>query len=102
MSSRLGMRALLLGGCTFAMLVVLAAPASAHTLSGPQPPNFRAEPASIEPRLPGVGGRVADLGRQLALTHRPPKEGTVSGYTGEPYLRTGPDGVLENIHSSAT
>ena len=102
MYSRLGIRAALLAACTIAILVVHAAPASAHTISGPKPSNFRSEIESIEPARPGVSVRVVDLGSQLELTNRSDTDVTVLGYEGEPYLRVGPDGVFENIHSEAT
>jgi hypothetical protein len=102
MYSRLGIRSAVLAGCTFAVLIALAAPASAHTISGPKPSNFRSKIVSIEPARPGVSVRVVDLGSQLELTNRSDQAVTVLGYTGEPYLRVGPDGVLENLHSEAT
>jgi hypothetical protein len=102
MCSRFGIRAALLAACTFGVLIALAAPASAHTISGPKPSNFRSEIVSIEPPRPGVTVRVIDLGSQLELTNRGADDVTVLGYVGEPYLRVGPDGVFENIYSEAT
>jgi hypothetical protein len=82
--------------------VVTAAPASAHTLSGPKPTNYRATIVSVTPAAPGVTIRVIDLGAKLELTNRSGSEVTVLGYEGEQYLRIGPAGVFENLHSSAT
>jgi hypothetical protein len=104
------MRALLLraffGGAVVVLFVgagVLgASPASAHTLSGPEPTNFRTRIVSIEPPAPGVSLRVVDLGAELELTNRTSADVVVLGYEGEPYLRIGPDGVFENTHSGAT
>ena len=46
--------------------------------------------------------RVVDLGSKIELTNRSSTEVLVLGYEGEPYLRIGPDGVFENLHSQAT
>ncbi len=86
----------------FVMAVVTAAPASAHTLSGPKPTNYRASIVSVTPAAPGVTIRVIDLGAKLELTNRSGTEVIVLGYEGEQYLRIGPAGVFENLHSSAT
>jgi len=88
----------------FALLfgIVTATPASAHTLSGPKPSNYQARITSITPRVPGVHLRVVDLGAKLELTNRTSSDVLVLGYEGEPYLRVGPQGVFENVHSSAT
>lgn len=92
----------MMAACTFAALIVAAAPASAHTISGPKPSNFRSEIVRMEPALPGVSVRVVDLGSEIELTNRSATEVTVLGYAGEPYLRVGPEGVFENLRSEAT
>jgi hypothetical protein len=102
MPSRVAVRAALLAALTLVALVVLAAPASAHTISGPKPSNYRSWIVSIDPPMPGVSVRVVDLGSQIELTNRTGSEAIVLGYVGEPYLRVGPDGAFENIHSEAT
>jgi hypothetical protein len=79
-----------------------AAPASAHTIGGPRPTNFRSRVVAIAPEVPGISARVVDLGAKLELTNTTSTDATVKGYEGEPYLRIGPDGVFENIHSQAT
>ena len=84
------------------LAVVTAAPASAHTLSGPKPTNYRARIVSVTPQVPGVSLRVIDLGAKLELTNRTGSDVVLLGYEGEPYLRIGPRGVFENVHSSAT
>ncbi len=85
------------------MLIVLSAgPASAHTISGPRPTNYRSHIVAISPRIPGVSARVVDLGNKFEITNRTSTEITVLGYEGEPYLRIGPKGVFENLHSQAT
>jgi hypothetical protein len=86
----------------FALVLIAAAPASAHTLSGPKPTNFRSRIISMTPEVPGITARVVDLGAKLELTNRTDSEITVLGYEDEPYLRIGPNGVFENLHSQAT
>lgn len=80
---------------------VLAEPASAHTLTGVQPTNYRSELVSILPALPAVTVEILDLGRRIRLTNRGHVDVIVNGYQGEPYLRVGPRGVFENVHSPA-
>ena len=79
-----------------------ASPAAAHTISGPRPSNYRSRVVAIAPATPGISARVVDLGARLELTNRSSTEITVLGYEGEPYLRVGPNGVFENLHSQAT
>ena len=56
----------------------------------------------MAPAVPGITARVVDLGNKFELTNRTSTEITVLGYEGEPYLRIGPNGVFENLHSQAT
>ena len=84
------------------VLAATAAPASAHTISGPRPSNFRSRVVSIAPATPGISLRVVDLGSKLELTNRTGADVMVLGYLGEAYLRVGPSGVYENVHSQAT
>jgi hypothetical protein len=95
-------RTALLAGIACAFVVLLAAPASAHTISGPRPTNFRTRIVSIEPPIPGVTVRVVDLGAKTELTNNTDGDVIVLGYEGEPYLKIGPSGVYENVHSAAT
>jgi hypothetical protein len=85
-----------------AVALLAAAPASAHTISGPKPTNYRSRVLSITPPVPGVSVRVVDLGAKIELTNRTDSDVTVLGYEDEPYLRIGPNGVFENLHSQAT
>lgn len=85
-----------------ALLALTAAPASAHTISGPKSTNYRSRVVAIAPSIPGISARVVDLGNKLEVTNRTSTEITVLGYEGEPYLRIGPQGVFENLHSQAT
>ena len=85
-----------------ALVVVDAAPAAAHTASGPRPTNYRTRIVSISPSIPGVTVRVVDLGNRLELTNHTGTDVTVLGYYAEPYLKVGPRGVYENLRSPAT
>jgi hypothetical protein len=82
--------------------LLVAAPASAHTISGPRPTNFRTRITSVSPDIPGVTVRVVDLGSRLELTNDTDVDVIVRAPEGEPYLRIGPDGVFENLLSPAT
>ena len=81
---------------------LFATPASAHTISGPRPSNYRSRVVAIAPPAPGVTARIVDLGTKIELTNRTPTEVLVLGYEGEPYLRIGPHAVYENLHSQST
>lgn len=95
-------RIALVAAAAIALLVAAAAPASAHSEPGIRPTNYRSRVVSMTPPLPGVTARVIELGNKLELTNRTTQEITVLGYEGEPYLRVGPAGVFENLHSEAT
>ena len=84
------------------VVVATPGPASAHTVSGPLPTNFRTTLRSVTPRIPGVDVHIVDLGNKLQLTNRTPTDLVVLGYDGEPYLRIGRRGVYENLRSPAT
>ena len=82
------------------MLVVLAAaPADAHTITGVAPTNYKSEVVAVSPTLPGVHVRLLDLGNRVELTSTGTVDVVVLGYQGEPYLRVGPGGVFENSRS---
>src|SRR4051812_21823979 len=81
------------------IVVIDAAPASAHTAGGPQPTNYRSEVVAVTPRVPGLTIEVLDLGRLVRVVNRTSDDVTVLGYAGEPYLRVGPAGVFENLRS---
>jgi hypothetical protein len=88
--------------CIFVAIGLSATPASAHTIGGPRPTNYRSRIVGFAPAVPGISARIVDLGAQFELTNRTSTEITVLGYEGEPYLRIGPNGVFENLHSQAT
>ncbi len=68
--ARAAIRLVALVAMAAAIAVVTATPASAHTLSGPKPMNYRASIVSVSPPAPGVTIRVVDLGAKLELTNR--------------------------------
>lgn len=80
-----------------------ASPASAHGAASDDAPasNYRSR-VTDHPPLDGVQLRVIEAGSRVELVNRSDEEVVVEGYDGEPYLRVGPDGVLENSNSPAT
>src|SRR5205085_5496325 len=93
-------RLLTLVAAVAALLVATATPASAHTISGPKPSNYRVRVVRVDPPVPGVTVRIVDLGSKVELTNNTNSDVIVKGYDGEPYLRIGPTGVYENLHSA--
>jgi len=89
-------------GAAIVFLGLAAPAASAHTISGPRPTNYRSRVVAMSPAIAGISARVVDLGNKFELTNRTSTEITVLGYEAEPYLRIGPSGVFENLHSQAT
>ena len=78
-----------------------ASPASAHTLGGAPPTNYRSEITSVDPSVPGLAVSLLDLGRRVQLVNRSGADVEVLGYSREPYLRVGPKGVFQNRRSPA-
>ena len=85
-----------------ALPTLIAAPASAHTITGVKPTNYASEITSPQPAQPGVTVRLLDLGTRVRLTNTSNGDVVVFGYNSEPYLRVGPTGVFENRRSPAT
>jgi hypothetical protein len=85
-----------------AVLVAAAQPASAHEVPGTEASNFETTVDRITPRMPGLTVRPVDLGNELELRNETGADVVVLGYQGEPYLRVGSGGVLENRRSPAT
>ncbi|MER7889399.1 hypothetical protein ABTX15_06205 [Micromonospora sp. NPDC094482] len=79
-----------------------ATPAAAHGADAPDGTDYRTTVSGITPARYGVSVRVVEAGARLELTNRTGRPVEVIGYSGEPYLRIGPDGVFENAHSPAT
>jgi hypothetical protein len=86
---------------TLAALAV-AGPAAAHVGGGAAGSDFDGRVLSVSPELPGVSVRVLQFGDDLELVNDTATEVLVPGYSDEPYLRIGPDGVWRNAHSPAT
>ena len=82
--------------------LAVAAPASAHVGGGAAGSDFDAAVRSVSPELPGVTVRVLQFGDELEVVNETGTELAVPGYSGEPYLRIGPDGVWRNALSPAT
>jgi hypothetical protein len=82
-----------------AFVLVAAAPADAHTVTGVSPTDYRSEILGVNPTLPGVSVHLLDLGNGVELVNRGAVDVVVRGYAGEPYLRVGPAGVFENRRS---
>ena len=83
-------------------VLAVAGPARAHVGGGAAGSDFDGELRSVSPELPGVSVRVLEFGDQLEVVNRTGTELEVPGYSGEPYLRIGPDGVWRNALSPAT
>ena len=93
---------MLLGLLVVASVGALATPASAHTISGPRPSNYRTRISSVTPDIPGVRMSVVDLGSKLQLTNDTNTDVIVLDAEGANYLKVGPTGVYENLLSTAT
>ncbi|MFV2102826.1 hypothetical protein [Micromonospora sp. LOL_024] len=99
--SLLSRAGLLLAGAVTA-LVAAATPALAHGADAPDGTDYRVEVTGVTPARPELRVRVIEAGARLELTNAGSEPVEVIGYSGEPYLRVGPDGVFENIRSPAT
>nr|WP_091107530.1 hypothetical protein [Micromonospora citrea] len=79
-----------------------AGPAAAHGADAPDGTDYRTEVTAVTPARPGLSVRAVEAGARLELTNTGDRAVEVLGYSGEPYLRVGPDGVYENVRSPAT
>ncbi|MEU7589933.1 hypothetical protein AB0A95_26980 [Micromonospora sp. NPDC049230] len=95
-------RAGLIATAAFAATVLTAAPAAAHGADAPDGTDYRTRATGVTPQRPGLEVRVVEAGARLELTNDTGRAIEVIGYSGEPYLRVGPDGVFENSRSPAT
>jgi hypothetical protein len=77
-------------------------PAWAHVGGRAAGSDFDGRVLSVRPDIPGVSVRILQFGDELELVNRTDREVVVPGYSGEPYLRIGPDGVWRNAHSPVT
>lgn len=92
---------LVLAGALTATLAA-AAPAAAHGADAPDGTDYRTAVTAVTPARPGLSVRVVEAGARLELTNTGDRDVQVLGYSGEPSLRIGPDGVYENLRSPAT
>ncbi|MFE9188989.1 hypothetical protein ACFYL6_05190 [Micromonospora sp. NPDC007208] len=95
-------RAGLIAAAAGVATLISAAPAAAHGADAPDGTDYRTRTTGVAPARPGLEVRVIEAGARLELTNRTGRAIEVIGYSGEPYLRVGPDGVFENSHSPAT
>jgi hypothetical protein len=82
--------------------LAVAGPASAHVGGGQAGSDFDGRVRSVTPAVPGVTVRVLQFGDELEVVNDTGIDLEVPGYSGEPYLRIGPDGVWRNTRSPAT
>ncbi|MEH1165401.1 hypothetical protein V6V47_08445 [Micromonospora sp. CPCC 205539] len=95
-------RAGLVAAAAGATTLLAAAPAAAHGADAPDGTDYRTRTSGVAPARPGLEVRVIEAGARLELTNRTGRPIEIIGYSGEPYLRVGPDGVFENTRSPAT
>ncbi|MGY1592924.1 hypothetical protein ACI79D_13165 [Geodermatophilus sp. SYSU D00708] len=86
---------------TLAALLV-AGPAQAHVGGGAAGSDFDARVLAVEPAMPGVEVRALSFGDEFEVVNPTAHDVEVPGYSDEPYLRIGPDGVWRNANSPAT
>jgi hypothetical protein len=89
------LRALLLA---LVLLLVGAAPASAHGGSTTQATRYRTQLDGLDPDVAGVTVRLVDRDTRIEIDAGD-HEVVVLGYEGEPYLRVDGDGAFENRRS---
>lgn len=82
-----------------AALMVTAAPASAHSVAGQGSTNYKSRIHTITPRVAGLKVEIIEAGSRIKLTNHTGQTVSVLGYSDEPYLRIGADGVFENVRS---
>jgi hypothetical protein len=83
-------------------VLLLAGPAQAHVGGGTAGSDFDGRVLAVTPAMPDVTVRVLAFGDELELVNAGRTEVQVPGYSDEPYLRIGPDGVWRNRNSPAT
>jgi hypothetical protein len=99
--SRVAARLLVVLLGTLATLAI-AGPASAHVGGGAAGSDFDGRVLSVRPEVEGLHVRVLQFGDELELVNGTDTDVLVPGYSDEPYLRIGPDGVWRNARSPAT
>lgn len=84
-------------------MLLAAGPAAAHVGDSPAADNFSGAVTSVSPALPdGISVEIIEFGNRLRLTNTSDETVSVPGYSTEPYLQIGPDGVRRNDNSPAT
>ncbi|MDQ6697470.1 MAG: hypothetical protein M3Z46_08440 [Actinomycetota bacterium] len=82
-----------------AVLMVTAGPASAHSVAGQGGTNYKSRLKSINPHVAGLKVQIIEAGSRIKLTNHTGQTVSILGYSDEPYLRIGKDGVFENVRS---
>ena len=82
--------------------LAVASPASAHVGGGAAGSDYDARIVSVTPEVPGVTVRILQFGDEFELVNETSTDVVVPGYSDEPYLRIGPDGVWRNANSPAS
>ena len=83
-------------------VLTVAGPAAAHVGGEAAGSDYDARILSVTPEVPGVTVRILQFGDEFELVNTSAEEVVVPGYSDEPYLRIGPDGVWRNANSPAT
>lgn len=83
-------------------VLAVAGPASAHVGGEAAGSDFDGRIVSVTPEVPGVSVRILQFGDEFELVNETSTDVVVPGYSDEPYLRIGPDGVWRNANSPAT
>ncbi|MGY1618883.1 hypothetical protein ACI797_19260 [Geodermatophilus sp. SYSU D00691] len=87
-------------GALAALLV--AGPVRAHVGGGAAGSDYDGRVLAVTPEMPGVDVRVLSFGDEFELVNGTNTDVLVPGYSEEPYLRIGPEGVWRNANSPAT
>jgi hypothetical protein len=82
--------------------LLVAGPAQAHVGGGTAGSDFDGRVLAVTPAMRGVDVRILSFGDDIELVDPTGTEVAVPGYSDEPYLRIGPDGVWRNRNSPAT
>jgi hypothetical protein len=82
-----------------AAAVLLPPGADAHYGTGKL--GYRSTIRAVKPPMPGLRLKVLYGDDQVWLDNRSGKTVVIDGYSGEPYLRFGPDGIYVNVNSPA-
>ena len=78
-----------------ALVLLGAAPASAHTVSGGGATDYTSSIVSVSPATPGLSISIIENSSRFELTNRTGQDVTIAGYDGEPYLRVLADGTVQ-------